>query len=449
MKISENEKGTLEDMYNYISKTEVTGILMEMIEHYDLKFNKLEHSEKEMFDYVTKTGHFAITLENLRVIYGEKFDEAAFTQIFKFREKVRPYVLDHANTVLSFVPETSVNEASECIVTLLNNLMINVSILMPYIKKQKCQIDCMDIQHEERVYALLETDIMRPTWENIESCFEKIRDTKLLVEYIRHNIDILSQNKFEGKHNEAIEKLLLVDSMQLSNDEYDHLVPCFTMAIEAVNLKGLSEHKIRMLNANNLLYFDDATIEHVSSVSQKLFAEYLQLNFEEFLTKDEMPIDITNEIGVDILNSNLTLGEKIQYMNKYPVERDKDGAAQYAKLYCVYANQLDNINGVDIDDLLVAMKLYRNDAPEAWRIKMSLINKTNKTYAYNKEREEKLIDTLDEYYSGLNKYGHHVLKFDRNPENEELLNYLKEKEHYVSDVKETLLNKLKVTFRHK
>jgi len=42
-----------------------------------------------------------------------------------------------------------------------------------------------------------------------------------------------------------------------------------------------------------------------------------------------------------------------------------------------------------------------------------------------------------------------VLKFDRNPENEELLYYLKEKEHYVSDVKETIMSRLKVTFRHK
>ena len=449
VKISENEKGILEDMYGYVSEAKTTKNLMEMIEYYDLKFNKLEHPEKEMFDYVTKTSHFAITLENLRVIYGDKFDEAAFTQIFELREKVRSYVLDHANTVLSFIPETSVNETPKTIVTLLNNLMINVSILMPYIKKQKSQIDSVDIQHEERVFALLETNVMRPTWENVEACFEKIRDTKQLVEYIQHNIDILTQNKFEGKHIEAIEKLLLVDSVQLSDEEYDKLVPCFTMAIDAVNLKGLSEHKIQMLNANNLLYFDDATIEYVYSVSKKLFAEYLQMNFEEFLAKDEMPVDITNEIGAEILNSHLTLGEKSQYMSYYPVEKDKDGDAEYAELYCFYANQLGNINGVDIDDLLVAMKLYRNGTPEAWQIKMSLINKINRIYSYNKEREEKLIDTLDDYYSGLNKCGYHVLKFDRNPENEELLNYLKEKEHYVSDVKETIMNKLKVTFRHK
>ena len=208
---------------------------------------------------------------------------------------------------------------------------------------------------------------MRPTWENVEACWGKIKDTKLLVEYIQRNIDVLSQNRFEGKHTEAIEKLLLVDSMQLSDEEYDKLVPCFTMAIDAVNLKGLSEHKIRMLNTNDLLYFDDATIEYVYSLSKKLFAEYLQKNFEEFLAKDEMPVDITNEIGVEILKSHLTLGEKNQYMSYYPVEKDKDGAAQYAELYCFYVNQLGTMNGVDIDDLLVAMKLYRNGTPEADR----------------------------------------------------------------------------------
>lgn len=449
VRILDSEEQTLEDMYSYISGAKTTENLMEMIESYDLKFNKLEHPDTEIFDYVTRTGHFAITLENLRVIYGEKFDSAAFTQIYSQREDVRLYILEHVNTVISFAPEPSVNETPETIVALLNDLMINVSTLIPYIKKQKSQIDSADIQHEERVYALLETNVMRPTWENVDSCFGKIRDTKLLVEYVQRNIDILSQNKFERKHIEAIEDLLLVESTQLSDGEYDKLVPCFTMAIDAVNLKGLSEHKIRMLNANDLLYFDDATIEYVYSVSKKLFAEYLLMNFEEFLAKDEMPVDITNEIGAEILKSHLTLGEKSQYMSYYPVEKDKDGDAEYAELYCFYANQLGNINGVNIDDLLVAMKLYGNGIPEAWKVKISLINKINRIYAYSKEREEKLIDTLDEYYSGLNRYGHHVLKFDRNPENEELLNYLKENEHYVSDVKETIMNKLKVTFRHK
>jgi hypothetical protein len=68
---------------------------------------------------------------------------------------------------------------------------------------------------------------------------------------------------------------------------------------------------------------------------------------------------------------------------------------------------------------------------------------------YDKERETQLLIAINDHYGKLNNIGHEILKFDNNPENEELLSYLKLKKHYVSDVKQGVFNKLKVSFRHK
>ena len=100
-----------------------------------------------------------------------------------------------------------------------------------------------------------------------------------------------------------------------------------------------------------------------------------------------------------------------------------------------------------MDALIAAM--YMNHEDGSWFVKISIVNQINRTMEYNRDREARLLNTLGYPYDQLNHYGHHALKFDNNPENTELLWFLKDNHPYVSDVKSTMWNQWKVTFRHK
>lgn len=65
---------------------------------------------------------------------------------------------------------------------------------------------------------------------------------------------------------------------------------------------------------------------------------------------------------------------------------------------------------------------------------------------YDRDIEIRLINTIGEHYSALNVLGHSNWPFEKNPENEELLNYLKGK-HFVNKVLEVSDTELKVTFK--
>lgn len=80
---------------------------------------------------------------------------------------------------------------------------------------------------------------------------------------------------------------------------------------------------------------------------------------------------------------------------------------------------------------------------------MSIINQSNRMLRYNQARETRLLNTLGDPYDQFSHYGYHTPKIDINPENTELVEYLKDNHPFVSDVKSALWNQWKVTFRHK
>ena len=85
---------------------------------------------------------------------------------------------------------------------------------------------------------------------------------------------------------------------------------------------------------------------------------------------------------------------------------------------------------------------------ESWYEKISLINKVNKAWPYDKEREERMLKSLGGEYLKLNElFG--TAHFDDNEVNNTLLAYLKEKGHYVNNVYPPVEGQIKVTFKSK
>lgn len=453
--INDAEKTILESMYGFIcqhlSELKLSAI-KQFVEKREIRFEALQKPDdatKVWFDFVTTGSHFTITLDNLRVIYGADFEYSAFTQIYKGNEKIKAYLLQNANNVVALVPETSVDEETETLVALIDNADISIDLLAAYIKGQNAQIDLMDVKIDSRLPLLLTTQIIRPAWENVGNCYTRVSDKLLLVDYVKRNVDELSKSKCEVDNAFELESLLLEKSNVINEDEYGKLAACFSEPLDANQLDGLSEMRLRYLNNQDLLYFDDETIAIMSTQSNKLFAEYLRMNFEEFMSReDEFPVTITNGVGLEMLNSTLTLDQKKQYIKQYPFEKEGEKAQEYAPIYCFYSEKIGDYAHVDMEALIDAMELTENGG-DSWRLKMSIINQSNRMLRYNQARETRLLNTLGDPYDQFSHYGYHTPKIDINPENTELVEYLKDNHPFVSDVKSALWNQWKVTFRHK
>ncbi len=456
MRLNDAERLLLGSMYQTVCQSVVDNNNFEDIKHFirfhDLKFslvNRAMEATQALYDFVLRGNYFEINMRNLRVIYSDSFNHAAFSQIYSGDKVVMKYLLQNPVDLLRSIPESSTEETPEVMVKIINNQTFQSKQFDDYISRQSNKINMAEVQYDNRVPMLLSADLVRPTWENVGNSLTRMGVMTPLVEFVKLHIDELSENKCDCEKAYELGTLLLIVDKSITDEEFYKLLNCFSEPFDVELIENLPENKLRALNKQDLLYFDDKTIELISTKSPQLFAEYLIINFDEFISKDDMPVEITNEVGIELLNSSMTLDQKKQFMDRYPFEAGENNAKEYARLYCFYYEKIGDFANADMDGLIAAMNAYDFNGEEAWRIKISIVNQINRTMEYNKERETQLLKAINKDYAKLIYIGCEIQKFDKNPENEELLGYLKLHRHYVSDVKPIIFNKLKVTFRHK
>ena len=459
VELAESEIELIEDMYSFISLNIPTGSINKLrryLAHYQLKFNLLlEPTEKTqaVFTYVIENGHYKVTIDNLRVIYGKEFEDAAFTQIYYGNSKVLKYLHPHFEELIPNIPETSIHEEPETIINLINDKEIDFEAFVDYINKQEAQIDLREVEGKHVEELILKTNIVHPTWENVDAAYVNIKaeNNHYLAEYVKHNIDSLATKNCDTENADDIKQMLLLETDVFSNEEYSQIVNCFTKKMGHEALEGMivPEQHMQILIDKDKLLFDKDTFECIErNYSTQILASYVKANFSAFIGAENIEPKESNLLGIEILKSSLRLDEKRQYMKKYPFNKEGANSKEYARLYCFYYEKIGDFANEDINALIAAMNVYDYE-DDAWKIKISIVNQINSILKYDKERETQLLMAINEYYGKLNNIGHEILKFDNNPENEELLSYLKFNNHYVSDVKHGAFNKLKVSFRHK
>ena len=456
--LEEDEKEYLEGRYDFVCQNILSfniTKLEQFAQYHKLKFTKLlppDESTKALFDFVTENSLFAITVENLRIIYGGEFDNAACTQIYKGKKEIYEYVQPEFEALLDKMPETSVHEEPDVIVKLINDKDIDSATLLNYIIKQEVQIDLKDVE-DPYVSTLIEkTKIVRPTWENVDSAYVRIsaEEDKDLAQFVKLNIDALASNLCDTENADEIEKMLLLVTDVFTNEEYERISECFTKKMGQPELEGMEvpDDHMRILIKKERLTFDKDTFDCIeANYSTQILAAYIIANFAAFIQDDEITVTESNELGIEILNSELSLDEKRQYMEVLPFDKDEKKAEEYAKLYCFYYEKIGEYQEADMEALIDAMKMYQEDG--SWYVKMSIINQINRTKDYDKDVEKKLIDALGGGYVRLNQLDGKETYYD-NPQNRELLGFLKEKEYpYISKVYPPEGGLIKVTFKKK
>ena len=458
VELNDSEIEFMENMYVFISTnipSRSVGKFRRYLTRYKLKFKQLQEPTERtqaIFAYVIENGYFTVTNENLRVIYGKEFENAAFTQIYSGNSKVLKYVHPDFDELIPNIPETSIHEAPETIVKLINDKEVDFEVLIDYINKQEAQIDLKEVDEKYVEVLVLKTNIVRPTWENVDNAYIHLKaaNDHYLAEYVKRNIEELVPNVCVTENADDMAKMLLLETNEFSNEEYRRIADCFKKQMGQAELEGMvvpDEH-MRMLIEKGKLLFDKDTYECIeTNYSTPILSAYVIVNYKAFIEDEDIVIKDSNALGKDILESALSLDDKKKYMEQCPFDKDGRYAKEYAKLYCFYSEKIGDFRETDMNALIDAMNMYQEDG--SWYVKISIVNQINRTLKYNQDIETRLLNTFGEPYNLLSQYGHHTPKFDDNPENSELLDYLKDNHPFVSDVKPSIWNQLKVTFKHK
>jgi len=452
LRLGNDEKAYLNGMYGLVCE-KIDGITetaaMQVVKEYGLKFKKIRKANEEtqkLYDYVLTNRCFEINGDNMAIIYGDDFFTSSYTQVKNGRKDVYEYVKEHIADFINIVPTNDDSESIEAIEEIVNSKELEDAQVRKFVGMQKQQLESLDNVITERYGLLFELDKVKSLWENVKMYFSKKPDEDAIVkEYIKRHADELSAQKCEEDEAD-LQMLLLSDNDTLTEEEYEKLAGCFSAIFEIEEIELLDEERLKVILNNGMIEYSKKAVKFFMDKSEGLYVEFIKHFCQEVVADDDYQGTMSNEVSIKLLNSDLTLEQKKSLLDGIVILNDDEGQEELAKLVCFYYSQVEMDKNADVALLVKALDVYHED--NDWHTKIRLINSINATFGYKAERETSMLNALGGGYPVLNMIGGVPAFFDKNEENETLMNFLRDEGHNVNKVKQAE-DKLKVTFKRK
>ena len=456
IKLNDEEIKHLEGKYEFLHssiKFYKLAKLKKFINKYNLRFETLVKPSKEsqdLYEYCLTNKRFVISKKNLGVILGDSLSKKPMTAILELsNDKLKKYLLNDQKAIATWF-ETSCNEESrETLVYMIKEAVGDDEWLTQYLSQQLYDFDDVSDLDKRAVGLILTADKLAVAWHCILGAYQvlgTLDDT--LNEYLTRHAAVLSKERCAGD-----EKLVTLMHKQLFTGEkqpmpeFVKLLRSFDMKFTLVELGEMDDERIAEVIRQKKVSADSEIFKHLNvNCSDQVADDYLILHYDALMDDETIEWEeyMRNSMGVRILNSKLTLVQKKRFLNECLfITKESQDAQELAKLVCFYYNQC-GVDGADKDLIVTALTIYQGG--DSWEQKITLINKCNAAWGYNTERENKLLDGLGGEYHKLT-YARGWASFDINDHNFTLLDYLKEKGHYISKVEEKE-GQYYVTFKH-
>lgn len=401
----------------------------------------VDSAQNKLLDYVRNTSRYDINYQNLRVILGKDYETKPYSTIFKHQEEgLKTYLIGkNLNVTTITFPTNSTSEENEALLDLINQQGVDEKWLESYVARQQVVFETLQGVADSRQAILLANDKVTPQWGNVLDYyrFHPSFDT-VLSGFITRHCNTLKQTKCIGESIlvEQLKKSLFCNNTNIDNDVYKLLLSSFDGPLHYDDILELDEERaLELIKLKWYTYSKNALMYIKEMYSEDCFAKFVINYFDEISSDDNVDWDdfITNHLGINLLNSELTLDRKIKYIDFYGrLDETSDDASHHAELICFYYVQNGAITS-DTDQELLIQALGCYDKPDSWWCKITLINMMNGYFRYNLENERNMITSFgSEMYSRLNSFGGRA-HFDINKENQQLLTYLKTHGHYVKN----------------
>ena len=424
--------GLFEFICNRIDKFDIK-LLKTFITKNKLKFDILiepKHDDaKIIFNHVISSGAFEINLKNLLVIYSDKFNTGSYQSIREGLPEVKKYLDRNISTVIDLFPDTDVEETTDAIVELSNNKDITNEQFEKFLSRQKLILDTFNGVNSERLSFFFKYDRIKPLWINIQHYLEYEDDLSKLTPYIHKNADELAQIEIEEDENKVLQSLLFNDNVTLNFDVYRKLLPCCKHSFKDTDLTELNDERLLYIIFQKHVEYSDDIKDFFASKSPEVFAQFLIVNFDSFISDENFNVKIPNSVGIKILDSTLTLDQKRSFLDTKATILDDEDKIKLSQEICFYIQKTGIGEDTNIGLLTNAMELWQE--PNSWWYKISLVNEVNNVLGYDEKRSVAMLNSLGGEYERLSTY-RGISYFEDKPENRKLLEFLQSNAPYIS-----------------
>lgn len=454
--LSEDDKRSLGDTYSILIKN-ICEFNIEKINNYiathEIVFSQLKETPEEalpVLDNIVSRKLYEITYTNLNIIAGEEFNHKAYTAIMHHPNKeLLIYVNENIEKVVQTFPESSINEEPIAILSLANNEHIEDNWKIAYCKKQTTVLDTISNVAAKNEYIIYDNCNLLPIWTTILNSFSSKRKLpEYLKNYIVKHREELSQNKCTDDNGQTLALMteLLGNNDVIDIETYRILVYSFSETILPDEISNLDEQRVDILLEHKILDYSDSASDFIAAYSDNIKSKYIILNFQEFKDNYDLPFIISNNIAINILQSKLSLLDKVHFLNScFDLELGQENTSYTANLICFYLTQA-GISG-DLNKSMLIKAITNDLEPNNWKQKIDLINLYNATFPYNLNEENQLLNSLGDEYIKFT-YFRGVARLDMNEENDILLRFLEQNNHYINRViPEADKNQFYITFR--
>ncbi len=428
--MSKEEKEFVESQYSFIAEDFANydfHKLGQFISCNHLVFNTLilpNETTKPLFDNVVSHNQYAVNYENLKLIYGPDFDIKSFSVILKGEKTIKQYVTKDIVQLLSLFPNSNVEEDESAMLAMTKYGEITDEQLVAYCGMQKRKFSNLSEISAERNAILVKSDLVYPTWSNVRVAYKNISDSKIVTDYVDiHAVD-LSQTKMQDGDNE-LQCALLDNNHSLSLDAYRLVASSALYYVDFKNIDGLNEERLSILLDNGLIAYKSDNTTFISKYSYSIIAKYLIMYMDDIMQdKNDVEFTNSNALGCEILKSNLTIEQKMFFMDTYAVlDNDTDDKYEYARLICEFYHDVELDDDTDYNLIVNALEIYSYN--DCWHTKIELINKVHKSSPYDSSCTERMVNSLGYPYTEFTIYSNNSTpSLQNNVQNNELVDYL-------------------------
>jgi hypothetical protein len=282
-------------------------------------FTDIDDKSKELLNEVIEQWHYDINTNNLCLIVNflnkdnsTNSDNLNLTRITDTHHAEFEKCVKHAFTDAFMCFSTSTkDESAENILYILNYENLKPEQKISYLSGQVNQLDSFTDVNEECWNIAIKSKIITPTWENIDSYFNKSGGvTDEMLSYIEHYYPELEEECSDDIESKGTLFNELLGSSKLSLKTYRSISKAFNNKFDGFKTLGqLDRERLLVLLADDKIAFTEANIEILQKMS--IYPNYLIHYHKDFLNKLEYVYHIDVDDALTLLDSNeFSLQEK-------------------------------------------------------------------------------------------------------------------------------------------
>lgn len=456
IKLKDEEIDYIEGQYEFIHSN-ISNLDTNKLKRFARTFNlcfknlvKPNSQSQEFYNYCLINKRFVISGDNLKVVLGEDFGKKPMTAILSItNERLKKYLQNSQKSIVQMFEETCIEEGRNALVYMVKEKVADEEWLIKYIGKQQYVFEDVRELDKDILVLILKADKLETSWNTVLDAYRIIGmlDDALNAYLIRHAGE-LSKTRCLGDETllrSLHEQLFLGEKLPMN--DFKLLLRSFDMSFTLEEIQEMTDERIAEAIRQRKIKAQVEILGYLNDNGTEQNADdYLIQHYDEFMDDGTLDLDnyMRNSMCIHVLDSKLTLSQKKYFLDNYVViTKGKQDSGALAKLVSFYYNLCD-VGDARKDMVIDALNAYQGS--DSWEAKIKLVNKCNATWTYDAEIENRLLKSLGGGYVRF-AYPRGWANLDINEHNTALIEFLKEKNHYINKVEERD-GQYYVTFKH-